>query len=260
MTGVEEPAAPAAGPAAPRALVRELAGQLGETAAGPRHQIARVIDALGEERARALLAEALAVEGRGGLLLPDGSRRRTPGGVFFHLVRTQASPEEVRRIFPPRPWSQRRQGTARDAGVSQAPAVPAFTWDDYPAVVAELQHGLGEATSVKITVIGRPAQVLERGDVTIVALRSEKVPSLPKGLPAPAQPTDYAVFIARKQWQKVAQAARNPQDLLIVEGYPTVDPRFAGITVLATQATTKQLQQAQRLREQPPTGGATDRA
>ncbi len=103
---------------------------------------------------------------------------------------------------------------------------------------------------MKITVIGRPAQIVERGDVTIVALRSDKQPSVPKGVPAPAGPTDYAVFIARKQWQKVAQAARNPQDLLIVEGYPTVDPRFNGITVLATQATTKQLQQAERQQRQ----------
>jgi hypothetical protein len=223
---------------------------LGETAAAPRHQLARVVDVLGADRARALLAETLAVEERGGLLLPDGSRRRTPGGVFFHLVRTQATPEEVRRIFPPRPRPPRGPGTARDAGVSRAPAAPAFTWDDYPAVVAALQRSSGEATSVKITVIGRPAQVLERGEVTIVALRGEKVPSLPKGLPAPAQPTNYAVFIAKKQWQKVAQAAQHPQDLLIVEGYPTVDPRFAGITVLATQATTKQLQQAERQRRQ----------
>ncbi len=73
---------------------------------------------------------------------------------------------------------------------------------------------------MKITVIGRPARVVERGDVAIVTLRSEKVPSLPKGLPTPAGPTDYAVLIARKQWLKVAQAAANPADLLIsiVEG------------------------------------------
>ncbi len=52
----------------------------------------------------------------------------------------------------------------------------------------------------------------------------------------------------------LSEAARNPQDLLIVEGYPTVDPRFAGITVLATQATTKQLQQAERQRRAAPAG------
>ncbi|MDP9372221.1 MAG: hypothetical protein M3Q65_07145 [Chloroflexota bacterium] len=168
-------------------------------------------------------------------------------------MRTQANPEEVRRIFPPRPWQQRRQEAPRGAVATTpaaVPAAPAFTWDDYPAVVAELQREIGRATSVKITVIGRPAQIVERGDVTIVALRSDKQPSVPKGVPAPAGPTDYAVFIARKQWQKVAQAARNPQDLLIVEGYPTVDPRFNGITVLATQATTKQLQQAERQQRQ----------
>ncbi|MDP9372922.1 MAG: phosphorylated adapter RNA export RNA-binding domain-containing protein, partial [Chloroflexota bacterium] len=204
-----------------------------------------------------------AIEGRGGLMLPDGSRRRTPGGVFFHLVRTQASPEELGRIFPPRPWQQRRRGATRGAAATAppaAPAAPAFTWDDYPALVAELRRGLGEATSVKITVIGRPAQIVERGDVTIVALRSEKVPTLPKGLPAPVQATNYAVFIAKKQWQKVAQAAQNPQDFLIVEGYPTVDPRFHGITVLATQTTTKQLQQAERQRKQAPAGGAEGQA
>ncbi len=144
----------------------------------------------------------------------------------------------------------RVQGATRGA----APAAPAFTWDDYPAVVADLQRGIRRATSVKITVIGRPAQVLERGEVTIVALTSDKLPSLPKGVPAPAQPTNYAVFIAKKQWQKVAQAAQNPQDLLIVEGDPTVDPRFNGITVLATQATTTQRQQAERQRRQAAAG------
>ncbi len=119
---------------------------------------------------------------------------------------------------------------------------------------------MGEATTVQITVIGRPARVVARGDVASVTLRSAKVPSLPKELPALRQPTGYAVFIARKQWHKVAQPATDPADLFIAEGYPTVDPRFNGITVLVTQATTKPLQQAQRQREQAPAGGGADRA
>ena len=68
------------------------------------------------------------------------------------------------------------------------------------------------------------------------------------------------VFIAKKPWQKVAQAAQNPQGVLIVEGDPTVDPRFQGITVLATQATTKQLQQAARQRQQTTAAGAKGQA
>ena len=150
MTNVEtvEASAAGSGSVAAPALVRELADRLGETAAGPRHQLGRVVAVLGAERARALLAETLAVEEQGGLLLPDGSRRRTPGGVFFHLVRTRATPAEVGRIFPPRPRPPGRRGAARDAGVARTPAGPAFTWDDYPAVVAELQQGLVSLSSL----------------------------------------------------------------------------------------------------------------
>ncbi len=222
-------------------IAEELAGALGETEELPRRQIRRVVQTLGAERARAFLAEALAVEARGGLLVPDGSRRRTPGGVFFHLVRAQAGKDEYRAIF--RPHGRRGRGN----GARGTADTPAFTWDDYAALGADLRRGLGEATTVKITVIGRPGQVSARGDAVIVGLRSERAPSLPKGLPAPPRPqTAYAVFIARKQWQQVAAALQQPDDRLIVEGFPTLDPRFDGITVLATQVTTKSLQAAKR--------------
>jgi len=248
MTTVEPTTAPET------TLATEIARQLRERAAVPRATIARAVAALGEERARALLAKTQRTEAAGGLLLPDGSRRRTPGGVFFHLVRQTATPVERKVIFPHKA-SGTGQGGRPDRlpqGTNTPPALPPLDWVQFATLTAGLQ--VGEASSVKITVIGRPAQILERGDVTIVALRSEKAPALPKGLPAPATPTDYAVLIARKQWQKVAQAATNPADLLIVEGFPTLDPRFAGITVLATTATTKQLQQAERQRKQAPVG------
>src|SRR3712207_4687116 len=94
------------------------------------------------------------------------------------------------------------------------------------------------ATSVKLTVVGRPGQVVDRGQVVLVGLRSERAPALPKGVPAPAGPTSYLLLIARKQWDTVAASVRRPDDVLLVEGYPTLDRRFAGITVLATRATT----------------------
>ena len=37
-----------------------------------------------------------------------------------------------------------------------------------------------------------------------------------------------------------------PEDKLIIEGYPTLDARFPGITVLATSVTTRNLQVAKR--------------
>ena len=230
-----EPRAPTTEP-----LVAELAAQLGETESVPVRQIGRALATLGEERVRALVAAALAVEAQGGLLLPDGSRRRTPGGVFFHLVRRGVTRDERRAIFPQVAGGQRGRPAADEAP---------FTWEDYPAALAQLGRP-GEATIVKLTVVGRPNSVAERGPVVLVGLRSEQAPSLPKGLPPPAQPTGYLLLIARKHWEKVAASIRRPDDVLIVEGYPTLDARFQGITVLATRATTKVLQQAERQRQQ----------
>ena len=173
-------------------------------------------------------------------MLPDGSRRRTPGGVFFHLLRQGITRDERRAIFPHVAGGQRGR---------PATEVAPFTWADYPAALARLGR-LGEATTVKITVVGRPNSVAERGPVVLVGLRSERAPALPKGLPPPAQPTSYLLLIARKQWDKVAASLRRPDDVLIIEGYPTLDVRFQGITVLATRATTKLLQQAERQRQQ----------
>jgi hypothetical protein len=98
-----------------------------------------------------------------------------------------------------------------------------------------------------MTVIGRPNQVVERQGVVILALRSTKVPTLPKGVPPlPSTPTNYMIFIQQKQWNKVREAMQNADDALIVEGYGVHEPRFAGITVYATNVTTKALQAAKR--------------
>ena len=80
-----------------------------------------------------------------------------------------------------------------------------------------------------------------------VALRSTTAPTLPKGLPPlPATPTTYMIVVQQKQWNKVHEAMQNADDALIVEGYGVHKPRFAGITVYATQVTTKALQAAKR--------------
>jgi hypothetical protein len=64
-----------------------------------RGQIKRIVRTIGEERALALLQQALEIEQPSGLMLPDGSRRHTPGGVFFRLVKEQMSPEERRQVW-----------------------------------------------------------------------------------------------------------------------------------------------------------------
>ncbi len=61
------------------------------------------------------------------------------------------------------------------------------------------------------------------------------------------------MLVTHKQWQKLTHTARDPQDLLTVTGFPTINPHFPGITVPTTQTTTKQIQQDAP--KATPTGG-----
>ncbi len=259
------PPRPRLGPEDWRAT-QEIAAQLGETERGPLGQVGRVVGRLGADRARAVLVRTQEIEAAGGLLLPDGSRRRTPGGTFFHLVRTDdnLSREDRIYIFPP-PFG--RNGRKKTAGGASMPATPppaamptpttpapSMTWadnDDRRVIVARQQE-IGRATTVKITVTGRPGTAVEQGTAVTLALVSETVPDLPKGLPEPPAGTRYTVFVARKQWAKIAEAlAADPEDAAIIEGYAALDPRVEGIAVYTTGATTKRLQAAKRAATAP---------
>ncbi len=239
--------------AAAHALAAETAAALGETEPDPMGQIARAVDRLGVERARAFLAQVQEIEAQGGRMLPDGSRRRTPGGLFFLLVRQSAdvSRRDKVYIFPQFFQHKKPRATTGD-NAAAAPASIAWTDDTYRALAPQLQQDPGRATAVKITVIGRPGVAVEQGQAVALALVSEKVPDLPKGLPAPPAGTRYTVFVARKQWAKVAEAlASDPEDAAIIEGYAALDARVEGIAVYATNATTTRTQAVRRAAQAP---------
>ncbi len=240
---------------------QEIAAALGETAHGPLGKVGRVVGRLGAARARAFLARAHEIEAGGGLMLPDDSRRRTPGGVFFHLVRTDATltPADRADIFPPKSARTGRTTAAAASLTTATPALPtpptppmtaapAWTDDDDRAINQHLHDKTGRVSTVKITVIGRPAKVLDRGQTIVLSLRQDTAPALPKGLPEPATGTRYALLIAAKQWAKIAEVLNaDAEDALIAEGYPSLDPRFPqGITVHTTSVTTKRMQAAKR--------------
>ena len=155
------------------------------------------------------------------------------------------TPEDHVSIFPP-PCG--RNGRPKAGGGAPAPTSPPVWADnDDRRVMAALQQELGRATTVKITVIGRPGTAIEHGQAVAVALVSEKTPDLPKGLPEPPAGTRYTVFVARKQWTKVAEAlAADLEDAAIIEGYAALEPRVEGIAVYATSVTTKRVQAAKR--------------
>ncbi len=83
-------------------IAARIAETLGETATVPCVQIRRAVQTLGPARVQAFVDAALEIESNGGMLLPDSSRRRTLGGIFFHLVRSETSAEERLAIFPPK--------------------------------------------------------------------------------------------------------------------------------------------------------------
>jgi len=138
----------------------------------------QVLRTLGQDRCAAILADTLTSEANGGMLTKDGTRRRTPGGVFFHLVKERATRQECHRLF----YTQRpRQHPTPTSAPPQAPP-QAPTWEEVQALVQTLPQG--EAT-VKLTLIGRPALDAIQTRPTYVALRMQgKAPGpLPKGLP-----------------------------------------------------------------------------
>ncbi|KPP77841.1 phosphorylated adapter RNA export protein-like [Scleropages formosus] len=63
--------------------------------------IERVVKTVGKKKAIELLSETTTIEQNGGLFTVDGSRRRTPGGVFLNLLKNtpSISSEQIKEIF-----------------------------------------------------------------------------------------------------------------------------------------------------------------
>lgn len=236
-----------------------IAEQLGETAEESRAQIYRTVKRLGIEQALRFLQQTHEIETQGGRMVSDGSRRRTPGGVFFLLIKERVPIETTKHIFKKRSLyqqaAQKKKAAAQAESQTPAPRLPGaapMAWADRLAVLAELNAEKGQVITVKITLIGRPGRIVERGACIVTSMESSKVPALPKGLPAPPSPsTSYTVYIAAKQWHKVADALKDQDDALIVEGYPHLDMEARVIAVFATNTTTRNLQAAQRQSRQP---------
>ncbi len=104
----------------------KIAEQLGESAPQAVALIGRIVRRLGPEQARQLAKDAIVAEEAGGMLTDDASRRRTPGGIFFVLVRQHlrvSGQEHLEREFFPR-RQQRPNPTSTPPRPAQAAAPP----------------------------------------------------------------------------------------------------------------------------------------
>lgn len=102
---------------------------------------------------------------------------------------------------------------------------------------------------MKITHVGTMGKFVDKGACIVGVMQhtGEKLPALPKGVPAPqATKTNYIVYIAAKQWNSVAATTSDPEDVLIVEGFPQIDAANNAISVFASSVTSKKLQAAKR--------------
>lgn len=218
------------------AAAKEIAATLNEPNVG---LINKVIKVIGMQRTQEFYEKTLEIEQNGGMKVSQGDRRRTPGGVFFYLVRHGVEPEEKKSIFPRTPSKKKSK---------KAPPPP--TWAESQAYIKKLmQQPQGKVSKVKLTLIGRPRRVATTKTCMVCVMEGKPIPdNMPKGLPTPPkQPISYAVFIASKQWKRVAESLKeHMDDELIIEGFPFFDPSKGVTAVLAQGVTTKRLQQERR--------------
>jgi hypothetical protein len=217
-------------------------------------QIRRIIKLLGDDFAYEMLEKARQVEEQGGMMLPNGSRRRTFGGVYFYLVKERLHAEdrhdELKTIFPQYGSGKAKKERQLDPNQPPPPPpLPTATWHDRDEMIAEARQDSGKAHSVKVTIIGKLGKTVERQNFTLAIMNHNDPPrNLPKGIPLPekVEPTSYVIYIGGKQWRKMKDALKNPDDVAIIEGQQIFDKSHDAICVFATNCTTKLTEQAKR--------------
>lgn len=194
-------------------------------------QIARLLQACGQDFTSELLQQTLELEAQGGLLLADGSRRRTPGGVFFHLAKMQMAPELRLKVFPAQ---NARPGRIR--------------WPERGKLLPRLLRAPGAAEEALTTLEGQLIAVQPTEDYVLLTLwDSGVIAPIPKGVPHPSLlRAEYLVYASLEQWQAVQPALEDPQTLLSVEGFSIVDPTLECLIIYALQLSSTPIRKRRR--------------
>ncbi len=230
------------------AAVKQIATALTEENT---YLIKRIVNEIGVERSMQIFDKAVEVEAGEGIMTRDGSRRRTPGGVFFFLVRGRISKEQYFSIWErPQPfYRKQKQPQQKPPPQKRAPqkkkkAEP-LRWAARLALFNEVAGEHGQVSSAEVKLIGRPIKVLPRGNVVILTLRNRSQPPLPRALPQVEEDgTVFLVFLTLKQWKKIADSMEEASDKVIVTGYPVYSGKLNAIAVWAQRVTTVNMEKA----------------
>jgi hypothetical protein len=210
----------------------------------------QVLVVLGPDHTAQLLAQTLEIEAQGGMMIMNGTRRRTPGGVFFQLVRQQATRSQRDYLFPRAPGQpSQRQVSAHSHAQPQA-----LTWDEVHTITETLAtHPAGEARTMKVTLIGRPGKVETRGQAVVFRMQGKPPGPLPRGLPPvpTTPPITWTVMVTLRQWNRVKESIMaNSDDQLIIEGYPLMQGTNHVLLAQSCVSMLQQRAQKQAQREQ----------
>jgi hypothetical protein len=215
---------------------QEVAEKLGETEEIPINQIQSIIEHAGRDFVETMLAETMLIEEQGGMQTENNKRRRTPGGVFFYIVKGKLDIEVRQQIFP---------------NFGQAEKRPVLEWDERRQHVDSLleHEAQGEIRYVTIILHGRPNEVIIKGDTVIATLNHQHHQTpLPRGVPHPPEKaTPYTVYMARKYWEEVTEfLEKYKSDRLIVEGTLFWDAETQTVAVFAAKVTTRRIEKIAR--------------
>jgi hypothetical protein len=217
-------------------IVQQIGEALGETRPGPLTLIRRIVKTLGTDTTLDYLRRTQQIEESGGMQTSDGTKRRTPGGVFFHLIKSERPIEETYPIFQLKPYIPRPRA---ERPTKKPPAVP-LAWEERGPLLIQKERA---AVSVTIQLRGQPeGSITDTGSCILLTMQNTKRPHIPKGVPTPPEePIKYDVYVSYKLWKKVAEAAADSEDTLIIDGYPHLDKEQESIAVIATGTSSRKL-------------------
>ena len=192
--------------------------------------LAKVLRQLGQERCAAILADTLEVEANGGMLLKDGSRRKSPGGVFFQLTKNACTGKERYYLFrhtpAKRPSSSAGDRPPTSVSTSTGSTSPAHAAAQPCSVACHPHHLWKGLTPMPVTatlklVLRDLPETRERDGMVYLALQNE-----PRGVPQNIAWTQVLSISRRpaKQWKtactKAAEIrATGSPALLIIEAH-----------------------------------------